>query len=73
MPLEPLLRVYFSFPLAGLIAFFAVYIGIINNQSFGRYVRFNAMQVPWLVARGGWWGGGAGRVRGRGQAGRMQY
>jgi hypothetical protein len=59
VPLEPLLRVYFSFPLAGLIVFFAVYIGIINNQSFGRYVRFNAMQVG-LVACGGWRVAGAG-------------
>ena len=27
-----------------LIIFFAVYAGIVNNQNFSRYVRFNALQ-----------------------------
>ena len=31
-----------------LIAFFAVYIGIINSPNFNRYVRFNAMQAVLL-------------------------
>ena len=27
-----------------LIIFFAIYAGIVNNQNFSRYVRFNALQ-----------------------------
>ncbi|KAL4440549.1 hypothetical protein ABPG75_003550 [Micractinium tetrahymenae] len=45
LPLDPLIRLYYSFPLAGLVLFFAVYLGIINNQNFSRYVRFHAMQA----------------------------
>lgn len=45
LPLEPLIRLYFSVPFAGLVVFFAVYLGIINNPNFTRYVRFNAMQA----------------------------
>lgn len=48
LPLEPLMRIYFSIPFIGLIAFFAVYLGIINNRNFSRYVRFNAMQAVLL-------------------------
>lgn len=47
-PFEPLMKVYFSFPFASLIAFFAVYLGIINSTRFSRYVRFNAMQAVLL-------------------------
>lgn len=47
-PFDPLIRVYFSVPFAGLIAFFAVYLGIINSPNFSRYVRFNAMQAVLL-------------------------
>ncbi|PRW39238.1 TIC 20- chloroplastic [Chlorella sorokiniana] len=45
LPLEPLIRLYFSVPFAGLVVFFAVYLGIINNPNFTRYVRYNAMQA----------------------------
>jgi uncharacterized membrane protein len=47
-PFDPLIRVYFSVPFAGLIAFFAVYLGIINSPNFSRYVRYNAMQAVLL-------------------------
>ncbi|KAK9864431.1 hypothetical protein WJX84_007833 [Apatococcus fuscideae] len=43
-PLDPLVRLYFGFPFASLIVFFAIYSGIVNNQSFSRYVRYNGMQ-----------------------------
>ncbi len=32
-------------PFGSLIAFFGIYIGIVNNTKFSRFVRFNAMQV----------------------------
>jgi hypothetical protein len=35
-------------PFAGMVAFFAVYLGIINNQSLSRFVRFSAMQAVLL-------------------------
>lgn len=44
-PLNPLIQLYFSVPFAGLAAFFAVYILIINNYEWPRNVRFNAMQA----------------------------
>lgn len=31
-------------PTRSLIVFFAIYSGIVNNQNFSRYVRFNALQ-----------------------------
>ncbi|KAK9905955.1 hypothetical protein WJX75_009477 [Coccomyxa subellipsoidea] len=43
-PLNPLISFYFSFPFASLIVFFAIYAGIVNNQNFSRFVRYNALQ-----------------------------
>ncbi|CAK0787784.1 hypothetical protein CVIRNUC_011006 [Coccomyxa viridis] len=43
-PLNPLISLYFSFPFASLIIFFAIYSGIVNNFRFSRFVRFNALQ-----------------------------
>ena len=48
LPFDPLIKFYFGIPFAGLIVFFAVYLGIVNNQSLSRYVRFNAMQAVLL-------------------------
>ena len=36
---------YFRIPFAGLISFFAIYMGIAENKSLSRFVRFNGMQV----------------------------
>ena len=43
-PLAPLIKVYFSLPFASLIAFFALYYGVVQNSNFSRYVRYNTMQ-----------------------------
>ena len=32
-------------PFASIAVFFAIYLGIINNQSLSRFVRYNAMQA----------------------------
>lgn len=48
LPLQPLLNLYFSVPFASIAIFFAVYLGIINNQSLSRFTRFNAMQAVLL-------------------------
>jgi uncharacterized membrane protein len=47
-PLAPLLGVYSSVPFAPLLCFFAVYLGIVQNQQWSRFVRFNGMQAMLL-------------------------
>ncbi|KAL0923576.1 hypothetical protein M5K25_007637 [Dendrobium thyrsiflorum] len=44
-PLLPLIGAYRSLPYASFVAFFALYLGVVRNPVFGRYVRFNAMQA----------------------------
>lgn len=44
-PLLPAIAAYSKIPFASFIAFFALYLGIVNNQSMSRFVRFNAMQA----------------------------
>lgn len=43
-PLQPLLQLY-SFPLAGLIIFFALYSGVVRNPKISRFIRFNTLQA----------------------------
>jgi len=47
-PLAPVISLYSSVPFAALLAFFGVYLGIVNNRSLSRFVRFNAMQAVLL-------------------------
>eukprot|EP00879_Flechtneria_rotunda_P002789 GHRR01002998.1.p1 GENE.GHRR01002998.1~~GHRR01002998.1.p1 ORF type:complete len:212 (+),score=45.30 GHRR01002998.1:166-801(+) len=47
-PLSPLVSLYSSVPFAPLIAFFGVYLGIVQNQKWSRFVRFNGMQAMLL-------------------------
>ncbi|KAF6154119.1 hypothetical protein GIB67_043089 [Kingdonia uniflora] len=44
-PILPLLNLYRSIPYASFVAFFALYLGVVRNPSFTRYVRFNSMQA----------------------------
>lgn len=44
-PLLPLLSLYHSIPSASFVSFFALYLGIVRNPIFSRYVRFNALQA----------------------------
>jgi uncharacterized membrane protein len=44
-PLVPLLNLYNAVPFGSLAVFFGIYLGIIQNQNFSRYVRYNAMQA----------------------------
>ncbi|KAL2622725.1 hypothetical protein R1flu_002930 [Riccia fluitans] len=44
-PLFPLLSAYKGFPYSNFIAFFSLYLLVVRNSSFSRYVRFNAMQA----------------------------
>lgn len=48
MPLYLKLKIDSTLTICSLIAFFAVYLGIINSANFNRYVRFNAMQAVLL-------------------------
>ncbi|CAH8363166.1 unnamed protein product [Eruca vesicaria subsp. sativa] len=47
-PLFPILNLYTSLPYASFVAFFGLYLGVVRNTSFTRYVRFNAMQAVTL-------------------------
>ena len=44
-PLQPLASMYFRIPFAGMISFFAIYMGIAENRTLSRFVRFNGMQA----------------------------
>ncbi|XP_062015574.1 protein TIC 20-v, chloroplastic [Rosa rugosa] len=44
-PLVPAIRVFKSFPFNGFLVFLTLYFGVVRNQNFSRYVRFNTMQV----------------------------
>ncbi|KAK9141246.1 hypothetical protein Scep_010927 [Stephania cephalantha] len=44
-PIFPLLSLYRSVPYASFVAFFALYLGVVRNPSFSRFVRFNSMQA----------------------------
>lgn len=44
-PLFPLVETYHSIPYASFVAFFGLYLGVVRNPAFSRYVRFNAMQA----------------------------
>lgn len=44
-PLQPLASAYYRIPFAGMISFFAIYMGLAENRQMSRFVRFNAMQA----------------------------
>ena len=44
IPLAPLMKIY-SLPLASLIIFFALYLGVVRNENISHFIRFNAMQA----------------------------
>jgi hypothetical protein len=45
IPLLPLLAIYRSFPFAGLIIFFALFMLVVRNENIPRFIRFNTMQA----------------------------
>ncbi|XP_031501709.1 protein TIC 20-II, chloroplastic-like [Nymphaea colorata] len=44
-PLLPVVSAYRSVPFASFAAFFALYLLLVRNPNFGRFIRFNAMQA----------------------------
>ena len=44
-PVAPLIQAYTTIPYAAAVIFFALYLGVIQNQKFSRYVRYNCMQA----------------------------
>jgi hypothetical protein len=44
IPLAPLRQIY-NLPLASLIIFFALYLGVVRNENISHFIRFNAMQA----------------------------
>lgn len=45
VPLTPVLAAYYGIPFAGLIIFFALYLGVVRNENISHFIRFNAMQA----------------------------
>jgi len=45
IPLAPLMQIYNNLPLASLIIFFALYLGVVRNENISHFIRFNAMQA----------------------------
>ena len=45
LPLQPLIRLYYGFPFAGIIIFFALFLGVVRNERITHFVRFNTMQA----------------------------
>lgn len=45
LPLFPLLQLYASIPLAGLIIFFALFFLVVRNENISHFIRFNTMQA----------------------------
>eukprot|EP00240_Pyramimonas_obovata_P012875 CAMPEP_0118921000 /NCGR_PEP_ID=MMETSP1169-20130426/408_1 /TAXON_ID=36882 /ORGANISM="Pyramimonas obovata, Strain CCMP722" /LENGTH=246 /DNA_ID=CAMNT_0006861647 /DNA_START=44 /DNA_END=784 /DNA_ORIENTATION=+ len=44
-PLQPLIQGYFSIPFGSLVAFFAIYFGLVKNNAVSNFVKFNAYQA----------------------------
>ena len=45
LPLKPVIDVWYSLGFLQIIVFFALYLGVTQNQSMTRFVRFNAQQA----------------------------
>jgi uncharacterized membrane protein len=44
-PLDYLVDIYQMIPFAGMIIFFALYLGVVRNENINHFIRFNAMQA----------------------------
>lgn len=45
IPLQPLIQIYYGFPFAGIIIFFALFLAVVRNEKLRHFIRFNAMQA----------------------------
>lgn len=45
LPLQPLLKVYYGFPLAGMVIFFLLFLAVVRNYRISHFIRFNTMQA----------------------------
>ena len=45
LPLQPLISIYYSFPFAGIIIFFALFFAVVRNERISHFIRFNTMQA----------------------------
>lgn len=55
-PLAPLFQLYYSFPFAGLIVFFALFFFVVRNENVSHFIRFNTLQailIGFIVALAG--------------------
>jgi len=45
LPFRPLINFYHSFPFAGLIIFFALFLGVVRNPNVNYFTAFNTLQA----------------------------
>ncbi|MGD1903654.1 MAG: Tic20 family protein [Geitlerinemataceae cyanobacterium] len=45
VPLVPVIQIYEAIPLGRLIVFFGIFFGVVRNDRFSDFIRFNAMQA----------------------------
>jgi uncharacterized membrane protein len=45
LPLAPVIQIYQTVPFAGMIIFFALYLGVVRNERINHFIRFNTMQA----------------------------
>ena len=45
IPLTPLIIIYSSFPFAGIIIFFVLFLAVVRNERISHFIRFNTMQA----------------------------
>jgi uncharacterized membrane protein len=56
LPIQPLIALYYNFPFASLIIFFALFLLVVRNDKISHFIRFNTMQailVDILLVLGG--------------------
>jgi hypothetical protein len=45
LPLQPFIAIYYSFPFAGIIIFFLLFLAVVRNERISHFIRFNTMQA----------------------------
>ena len=45
LPIQPLVSFYYSFPFAGIIIFFILFLAVVRNTRISHFIRFNTMQA----------------------------
>lgn len=44
-PLAPLMWLFYTIPMGSFVVFLCLYLGVVNNRSVSRFIRFNVLQA----------------------------